>query len=168
MTPYDQSLNNYKIQDHTDIHPYLERMENMELRWPAFGDLSESVFLLCMIEVHGCLKPAVEIITCCQECVMERDNEGLLDQLVKFKALSDQLSSVFHKISVNPRAGKNYANPVEWGQRYAKFGAPLSSRVPALSGLHLPIFHVHPFYSSLTLVNGRLSRKKRLFKFPGN
>jgi hypothetical protein len=47
---------------------------------------------------------------------------------------------VFHKISVNPNAGEQFANPVEWGQRYAKFSAPLSKRVPALSGLALPLF----------------------------
>ena len=41
---------------------------------------------------------------------------------------------------VNPNSGENFANPVEWGQRYAKFSAPLSKRVPALSGLALPPF----------------------------
>lgn len=29
---------------------------------------------------------------------------------------------------------------MKWGQRYAKFSAPLSKRVPALSGLALPLF----------------------------
>src|SRR5436190_17686197 len=120
-----------------------------DLRWAAFNDRSESVFLLCMTEVHGCFKPAVETMTRCQECVMEKDNESLLYQLMKLKTLTDQLSHIFHKICVNPRAGENYANPVEWGQRYAKFGAPLSSRVPTLSGLHLPIFHVSTLCMSL-------------------
>lgn len=145
MTPFDLSLNNYKIRDITSIVPYPERVENMDLRWAAFNDYSESVFLLCMTEVHGCFKPVVEIMTRCQEYIIEKNNEGLLHELMKLKTLTDQLNYIFHKISVNPRAGENYANPVEWGQRYAKYGAPLSARVPALSGLHLPIFHVPIF-----------------------
>lgn len=71
---------------------------------------------------------------------MNRDTETLLREMVKLKELVDQLAYVFHKISVNPNAGEQFANPVEWGQRYAKFSAPLSKRVPALSGLALPLF----------------------------
>ncbi|KAK1218358.1 hypothetical protein PQX77_018956 [Marasmius sp. AFHP31] len=76
----------------------------------------------------------------CQERVMERDNNGLLVELIKLKEVVDQLAYVFHKISVNPRAGENFAPPATWGQGYAKFSAPLSKRLPALSGLFLPIF----------------------------
>lgn len=71
---------------------------------------------------------------------MNRDSQALLRELVALKELVDQLPYVFHKISVNPNAGEQFANPVEWGQRYAKFSAPLSPRVPALSGLALPLF----------------------------
>jgi hypothetical protein len=114
-----------------------------------------------MADSHGCFTPALDLIATCQERVMEHDNEGLLDALVKvrhpcptdcwseqrayqlgiqLKAVVDQLPYVFHKISVNPGSGENFAHPVEWGQRYAKFSAPLSARVPALSGLFLPLF----------------------------
>jgi hypothetical protein len=113
----------------------------MELRWSAFKDQSEAVFLLCWVEFHGCFKPAVEIMVRCQECVMERDNENLLKQLVKLKSLTDQLTGVFNKINLNSRS-QQYANPIEWGQKYAKFSFPLSDRVPTHSGMHLPIFHV--------------------------
>lgn len=71
---------------------------------------------------------------------MNRDPEDLLQHMVALKELIDQLPYIFHKISVNPNAGEQFANPVEWGQRYAKFSAPLSKRVPALSGLALPLF----------------------------
>jgi hypothetical protein len=112
----------------------------MDLRWPVFNDRGEAMFLLCMAEVHGCFQTGVEVVTRCQEAVMNRDAEGLLQELVSLKTLVDQLAYVFHKISVNPNAGEQFANPVEWGQRYAKFSAPLSKRVPALSGLALPLF----------------------------
>ena len=112
----------------------------MDLRWPVFNDRGEAMFLLCMAEVHGCFQTGVEVVTRCQEAVMNRDNDSLLQELVALKALVDQLAYVFHKISVNPNAGEQFANPVEWGQRYAKFSAPLSKRVPALSGLALPLF----------------------------
>ncbi|KAG4411688.1 hypothetical protein IFR04_015186 [Cadophora malorum] len=140
LTQFDVSIYNYKIRDHTSIHPYLPRCENMDLRWPVFNDRGEAMFLLCMAESHGCFIPGVEIIARCQECVMLKDEEGLLLELVKLKQVVDQLPHVFHKISVNPNSGENFANPVEWGQRYAKFSAPLSRRVPALSGLALPLF----------------------------
>jgi sulfite reductase alpha subunit-like flavoprotein len=98
------------------------------------------MFLQCMAEVHGCFQAGVEIVTRCQEAVMNRDSEALLRHMIALKELVDQLPYVFHKISVNPSAGEQFANPVEWGQRYAKFSAPLSKRVPALSGLALPLF----------------------------
>lgn len=130
LTQYDVSIYNYKIRDHTSIYPYLPRCENMDLRWPVrdvaltkshahvnifqvFNDRGEAMFLLCMAESHGCFIPGVEIITRCQECVMLKDEEGLLRELVKLKEIVDQLPHVFHKISVNPNSGENFANPVE-------------------------------------------------------
>jgi hypothetical protein len=44
---------------------------------------------------------------------MLRDKEGLLRELVDLKSIVDQFVHVFQKISVNPRAGENFANPVE-------------------------------------------------------
>ncbi|CAE6432420.1 unnamed protein product [Rhizoctonia solani] len=157
LSQSDVSIYNFKLRDHTSTAPYLERIENMasisrvsvwycshpvhqDLRWPVFHDRGEAMFLLCMADSHGSFTPAVDLIATCQERVMERDNEGLLDALIKLKAVVDQLPYVFHKISVNPGSGENFAHPVEWGQRYAKWSAPLSARVPALSGLFLPLF----------------------------
>jgi hypothetical protein len=72
---------------------------------------------------------------------MEQDDESLLDELIKLKRLVDQLTVVFHKIDMNPLSSA-HADPIEWGQQYAKFSFPLSERVPTHSGMHLPIFHV--------------------------
>jgi hypothetical protein len=71
------------------------------------------MFLLCMAEAHGSTIPAVELITRAQENVMFRNAEGLLKNLIELKAVVDQLPFVFHKISVNPNSGENFANPVE-------------------------------------------------------
>jgi hypothetical protein len=98
------------------------------------------MFLQCMTEVHGCFQSGVEVVVKCQEAVMNRDSQALLREMVALKELVDQLPYVFHQISVNPNAGEQFANPVEWGQRHAKFSAPLSKHVPALSGLALPLF----------------------------
>ena len=140
LTQFDVSVYNFKLRDPTSVHPYLPRCENMDLRWPVFNDRGEAMFLLCMAESHGCTIRAIDIMARCQEYVMTRNKDGLLRELIKLKEIVDQLPNVFHKISVNPNAGENFANPVEWGQRYAKFSAPLSKRVPALSGLALPPF----------------------------
>jgi hypothetical protein len=98
------------------------------------------MFLQCMAEVHGCFQSGVEVVVKCQEAVMNCDSQALLRDMVALKELVDQLPYVFHQISVNPNAGEQFANPVEWDQRYAKFSVPLSKRVPALSGLALPLF----------------------------
>ncbi|ETN42751.1 uncharacterized protein HMPREF1541_01909 [Cyphellophora europaea CBS 101466] len=140
LTQYDVSVYNYKLRDPTSIHPYVARCENMDLRWPVFNDRGEAMFLLCMAETHGCFVDGVEVIARCQEQVMLRKKDGLLRELINMKRIVDQFVHVFQKISVNNNAGENFANPVEWGQRYAKFSAPLSPRVPALSGLALPVF----------------------------
>ncbi|KAG8805281.1 hypothetical protein FRC17_005592, partial [Serendipita sp. 399] len=116
LSQSDVSLHNYKIRDPTSVHPYLPRAENMDLRWPIFNDRGEAMFLLCMAEVHGLFIPGPDLIARCQERVMERDNDGLLVELIKLKEIIDQLSYVFHKISVNPHSGENFAPPASWGQ----------------------------------------------------
>ena len=82
-----------------------------------FNDRAEAMFLLCMAEVHGCFIPGVELLARCQEKVMLRDSEGLLRDLIDLKGVIDQLPYVFHKISVNPNSGENFANPVEVSQQ---------------------------------------------------
>jgi hypothetical protein len=94
---------------------------------------------------------------------MKNDNENLLKELVKLKALVDQLTVVFHKIDLNPRA-ECYTDPIEWGQKYAKFSFPLSERVPTHSGMHLPIFHVLSTQNDANCKGfGRISWENRVF-----
>jgi hypothetical protein len=196
LTQFDVSVYNYKIRDPTSVYPYVARCENMDLRWPVssakcsacplcylfltirkvFNDRGEAMFLLCMAEMHGCFSPAVEMIARCQEKVMLRDSDGLLRDLIGLKGIVDQMATVFHKISVNPNSGENFANPVEvrcpdcekgtnfpnksqWGQRYAKFSAPLSKRVPALSGLALPVFLLMDAFLNRTKYDSFLGRE---------
>lgn len=140
LTQFDVSICNFKYIDPTSVFPYPARRENIKLRWPVFDDGGEAGFLLCMAESAGCFREGIELVTRCQEAVMNRDNEELLRNLIAVKELVDQLVYVFHKISVNQASGDMFSNPVVWGSRYAKFSAPLSSRVPALSGLALPTF----------------------------
>lgn len=141
MTLFDLALNNYVVCDPTSEDPYAERSENMKLRWSAFKDRAEEIFLLCFTEFHGCTKPVVDIMARCQEHVMMRDNEGLLFQLIRLKMIIDNLNVVFNKINLNPHSDQ-FASAIEWGQKYAKWGYPLSSRVPTNSGMHMPFFHV--------------------------
>ncbi|KFY97185.1 hypothetical protein V498_02205 [Pseudogymnoascus sp. VKM F-4517 (FW-2822)] len=142
LSTFDITIYNYRIRDPTSVYPYLERRENMDVRWPMFNDLAEHATCLAMAEVHGCCTPIIDLIATSQENVMMRDDQALLRTLVKIKECVDQLSHVFHKMSVNPSAGENFANPVVWGSRFIKWTAPLSSRVPAMSGLALPLFLV--------------------------
>lgn len=113
LTQFDVSIYNYKLRDPTSIQPYVARTENMDLRWPVFNDRGEAMFLLCMAEVHGCFQQGVEAVTKCQEHVMNRESESLLREMIHLKTIIDQLPYVFHKISVNPSAGEQFANPVE-------------------------------------------------------
>jgi len=128
----------------------------MNLRWSAFKDRAEAIFLLSFTEFHGLAKPMVEIIVRCQEFVMLRDNERLLHELLKLKAIVDQLNTAFNKINLNPLSDQ-FANSIEWGQKYAKFSFPLSPRVPTNSGMHLPLFHVQPLFESADFRSWTLS-----------
>lgn len=50
---YDQSSFNAKLRDPTSIHPYIGRFDNMDLRWPMFGDRSEKAFLKGCADTSG-------------------------------------------------------------------------------------------------------------------
>jgi len=93
-------------------HPHLLSCRSTDILAQIFNDHPEQATNLCFAEVHGCCKPLIELITRCQEKVMLKDNQGLLRTLVEIKECVDQLSHVFHKISVNPGSGENFANPV--------------------------------------------------------
>lgn len=59
-------------------------------------------------ESHGLFQTGPDILAGCQERAMHKDNEGLLYELIRLKDLVDQMSYVFHKISVNPHSGENF------------------------------------------------------------
>lgn len=72
---------------------------------------------------------------------MNRNNEGLLRELIRLKEILERMPAAFNTISPNSRSGENYVSPAEW-VRWAKFSAPLSKRCPATSGLQFPPYLV--------------------------
>jgi hypothetical protein len=53
LTFFDQSSFNMKIKDPTSTYPYLGRFDNMEMRWPVFGERTEMAFQKGCAETSG-------------------------------------------------------------------------------------------------------------------
>ncbi|KDN61558.1 putative cytochrome b5-like Heme/Steroid binding domain-containing protein [Colletotrichum sublineola] len=141
LTFVDQSSYNLKIKDPTSIYPYVARFDNMELRWPMFGERAEVAFLKGVAETSASFQHGPDAIAACQEHVMNRNVEGLLHEMIRLKEILERMPNAFHSISTNPNAGQNYV-PVQQWVRWAKFSAPLSKRCPASSGLQFPPYLV--------------------------
>lgn len=150
LTFVDQSSYNVKIRDHTASHPYVARFDNMDMRWPMFGDQAEVAFLKGVADTSASFQHGPDAIAACQECVMNRDGEGLLREMIRLKEILEMMPNAFHTISPNPMSGDNYVPANEW-VRWAKFSAPLSGRCPASSGLQFPPY---------LLMDAFLARKK--------
>lgn len=91
-----------------------------------------------------------DAIAACQEHVMNRNIEGLLQEMIRLKEILERMPNAFHSISTNPNSGDNYVSATEW-VRWGKFSAPLSKRCPAASGLQFPPY---------LLMDAFLGRKK--------
>ncbi|KAF5003677.1 hypothetical protein FDECE_9787 [Fusarium decemcellulare] len=126
----DQASYNCKIRDVKSTSPYLARFDNIDLRWPMFGERAEVAFL------KGCADTS-DAIAACQEHVMTGNVEGLLQEMIRLKEILERMPNAFHSISPNPNAGDNYVSADRW-VRWGLFSAPLSRRVPAASGLQFP------------------------------
>lgn len=150
LTFVDQSSYNVKIRDHNSTHPYVARFDNMDMRWPMFGDQAEMAFLKGVADTSASFQHGPDAIAACQECVMNRDVEGLLREMIRLKEILEMMPNAFHTISPNPMSGENYVPANEW-VRWAKFSAPLSKRCPASSGLQFPPY---------LLMDAFLGRKK--------
>ncbi|KAG6363905.1 hypothetical protein INS49_009008 [Diaporthe citri] len=137
LTFVDQSSYNVKIRDHNSNHPYVARFDNMDMRWPMFGDQAEMAFLKGVADTSASFQHGPDAIAACQECVLNRDIEGLLREMIRLKEILEMMPNAFHTISPNPMSGDNYVTANEW-VRWAKFSAPLSKRCPASSGLQFP------------------------------
>ncbi|EFQ28219.1 cytochrome b5-like Heme/Steroid binding domain-containing protein [Colletotrichum graminicola] len=141
LTFVDQSSYNLKIKDATSGYPYVARFDNIELRWPMFGERAEVAFLKGVAETSASFQHGPDAIAACQEHVMNRNVEGLLYEMIRLKEILERMPNAFHSISTNPNAGENYV-PVQQWVRWAKFSAPLSKRCPASSGLQFPPYLV--------------------------
>ncbi|KXJ89699.1 sulfite reductase flavo protein alpha-component [Microdochium bolleyi] len=146
----DQSSYNVKIIDPTSTYPYVARFENMELRWPMFGERSEIAFLKGCADTSGSFQHGPDAIANCQEHVMTRNVEGLLREMVRLKEILEQMPNAFHSISPNPSSGENYVAADRW-TLWGNFSTPLSKRTPAASGLQFPPY---------LLMDAFLGRKK--------
>ncbi|OTB07683.1 hypothetical protein M426DRAFT_266892 [Hypoxylon sp. CI-4A] len=141
LTFVDQSSYNIKIRDATSTYPYVGRFDNMDLRWPMFGEKAEVAFLKGCADTSASFQHGPDAIAACQEHVMNKNVEGLLREMIRLKEILERMPNAFHSINVNPNSGENYV-PVHQWVRWAKFSAPLSKRCPASSGLQFPPFLV--------------------------
>ncbi|KAH7316748.1 hypothetical protein B0I35DRAFT_503846 [Stachybotrys elegans] len=137
----DQSSYNLKIKDKTSAYPYLARFDNIELRWPMFGERAEVTFLKGCADTSASFQHGPDAIAACQEHVMNRNVEGLLREMIRLKEILERMPNAFHSISTNPNAGENYVPGQQW-VRWGKFSTPLSRRCPAASGLQFPPYLV--------------------------
>ncbi|KDN70089.1 putative sulfite reductase flavoprotein alpha-component [Colletotrichum sublineola] len=150
LTFFDQASYNIKVRDPTSIYPYVGRFDNTDLRWPMFGERTEIAFLKGCADTAASFQHGPDAIAACQEHVMNRNNEGLLREMVRLKEILERMPNAFHSISTNPNSGDNYVSAAEW-VRWGKFSAPLSKRCPAASGLQFPPY---------LLMDAFLGRKK--------
>ncbi|KAF1965355.1 hypothetical protein BU23DRAFT_627778 [Bimuria novae-zelandiae CBS 107.79] len=147
------SLARFKLTDHRQLasynvdyidplsdYPYVGRFNNTRLRWGMFGDSAERAFLKGCADTSASFQHGPNAIAACQEHVMNRNNEGLLQELIRLKEILERMPHAFHTISIGG-SGENYVSPAEW-VRWAKFSAPLSKRCPATSGLQFPPYLV--------------------------
>ncbi|KAK1996895.1 cytochrome b5-like Heme/Steroid binding domain-containing protein [Colletotrichum falcatum] len=141
LTFVDQSSYNLRVKDATSSYPYVARFDNIELRWPMFGERAEVAFLKGVAETSASFQHGPDAIAACQEHVMNRNVQGLLHEMIRLKEILERMPNAFHSISTNPNAGENYV-PVQQWVRWAKFSAPLSKRCPASSGLQFPPYLV--------------------------
>lgn len=141
LTFFDQSSYNVDYIDPLSRYPYVGRFDNTRLRWGMFGDSAENAFLKGCADTSASFQHGPDAIAACQEHVMNRNNEGLLRELIRLKEILERMPTAFNTISPNSRSGENYVSPAEW-VRWAKFSAPLSKRCPATSGLQFPPYLV--------------------------
>ncbi|KAK4211511.1 alpha subunit of putative sulfite reductase [Rhypophila decipiens] len=141
LTFPDQASYNMKIRDPTSTYPYVGRFDNMDMRWPVFGERTEIAFQKGCADTSASFQHGPDAIAAAQEHVMNRNNEGLLRELIRLKEILERMPNAFHTINTNPNSGENYVPGHQW-VRWGKFSAPLSKRCPASSGLQFPPFLV--------------------------
>ena len=141
LTFFDQTSFNMKLKDPNSTYPYIGRFDNMETRWPIFGERTEMAFQKGCADTSASFQHGPDAIASCQEHVMNRNVEGLLRELVRLKEILERMPNAFHTINTNPNSGENYVPGHQW-VRWARFSAPLSKRCPASSGLQFPPYLV--------------------------
>ncbi|KAL8380812.1 hypothetical protein RB595_005212 [Gaeumannomyces hyphopodioides] len=146
----DQSSYNTKVRNPKSTYPYVARFDNIDLRWPMFGERTEIAFLKGCADTSASFQHGPDAIASCQEHVMNRNVEGLLRELIRLKEILERMPNAFHSISPNPSSGDNFVSAEEW-VRWGQFSKPLSKRCAAASGLQFPPY---------LLMDAFLGRKK--------
>ncbi|KAK3900396.1 alpha subunit of putative sulfite reductase [Staphylotrichum tortipilum] len=139
LTFFDQSSFNMTLRNPTSIYPYIGRFDNMDMRWPMFGERTEMAFQKGCADTSASFQHGPDAIAACQEHVMNRNVEGLLREMVRLKEILERMPNAFHSINTNPNSGENFVPGHLW-KRWGLFSSPLSKRVPASSGLQFPPF----------------------------
>ncbi|VBB80424.1 Putative Sulfite reductase, alpha subunit (flavoprotein) [Podospora comata] len=158
LTFFDQSSFNMKLRDKTATYPYVGRFDNMDMRWPVFGERTEIAFQKGCADTSASFQHGPDAIAACQEHVMNRNVEGLLRELIRLKEILERMPNAFHTINTNPNSGENYVPGHQW-VRWGKFSAPLSKRCPASSGLQFPPFLVMDAFLGRTSYDSFLGKE---------
>ncbi|TDZ54779.1 hypothetical protein CTRI78_v005989 [Colletotrichum trifolii] len=95
LTFVDQSSYNLKIKDATSSYPYVARFDNIELRWPMFGERAEVALLKGVAETSASFQHGPDAIAACQEHVMNRNVEGLLHEMIRLKEILERMPNAF-------------------------------------------------------------------------
>ncbi|KAF2844682.1 hypothetical protein T440DRAFT_493968 [Plenodomus tracheiphilus IPT5] len=128
LTFFDQSSYNVDYIDPMSRYPYVGRFDNTRLRWAMFGDSAENAFLKGCADTSASFQHGPDAIAACQEHVMNKNNEGLLRELIRLKEILERMPAAFNTISPNSRSGENYVSPAEWFPPYLVMDAFLGRK----------------------------------------
>ncbi|EUC41563.1 hypothetical protein COCMIDRAFT_105847 [Bipolaris oryzae ATCC 44560] len=137
LTFFDQSSFNVDYVDPLSKYPYVGRFDNIKLRWGMFGDSAENAFLKGCADTSASFQHGPDAIAACQEHVMNRNNEGLLRELIRLKEILERMPTAFNTISPNDRSGENYVSPTEYLVMDAFLGRKKYNSFLGAEGVHL-------------------------------
>ncbi|KAI3401472.1 hypothetical protein diail_10906 [Diaporthe ilicicola] len=107
--PYFQSSYNVKIRDHNSTRPYVARFDNMNMRWPMFGDQAEMVFLKGVADTSASFQHGPDAIAAAFESY---ENDGALTRMRSF---TDHNMRSIRRLSKMPAVMENLSNAMGGG-----------------------------------------------------
>ncbi|KAF3045411.1 hypothetical protein E8E11_008612 [Didymella keratinophila] len=125
---FDQLSYNVDYIDTQSKQPYVRQFDNTRLRWAMFGNNAENAFLKGCADTSAGFQHGADAIAACQEHVMNRNNEGLLRELIRLREILERMPTAFNTISPNDKSGENYVSPTEWFPPYLVMDAFLGRK----------------------------------------